>query len=221
MVLLCLWILYENECVSKHVTLIVFFQSKPGNHMADVSKNSPSYVSWKIQCLLDTLHLLCYLRFLVCNALFCFVGEVMEELDPEEQFLRDARNGNLEGIQKLLMSKIKEEAKIDINCKGRTRHWVSIDHSYVSRHIGVLVTALHCFRQEQIESWLDSSSSGLLLWTQGCCWGPTEGIDRLSVLFSYMCTLVCFRVEFVLGILMSSCSSSVHLTGWSRCQFAK
>ncbi|XP_066503600.1 oxysterol-binding protein-related protein 1 isoform X2 [Hoplias malabaricus] len=42
----------------------------------------------------------------------------MEELDPEEQFLQDARNGNLQGIQKLLMSKIKDEAKIDINCKG-------------------------------------------------------------------------------------------------------
>lgn len=42
----------------------------------------------------------------------------MEELDPEEQFLRDARNGNLAGIQRLLMSKIKEEAKFNINCKG-------------------------------------------------------------------------------------------------------
>ncbi|XP_026861347.2 oxysterol-binding protein-related protein 1 isoform X1 [Electrophorus electricus] len=45
----------------------------------------------------------------------------MEELDPEEQFLQDARNGNLEGIQKLLMSKIKDETKIDINCKGKNR----------------------------------------------------------------------------------------------------
>ncbi len=63
----------------------------------------------------------------------------MEELDPEEQFLRDARNGNLEGIQKLLMSKIKEEAKIDINCKGRTCHWVSIDHSYVTRPVLIFV----------------------------------------------------------------------------------
>uniref|UniRef100_A0A8B9LB75 Oxysterol-binding protein n=1 Tax=Astyanax mexicanus TaxID=7994 RepID=A0A8B9LB75_ASTMX len=45
----------------------------------------------------------------------------MEELDPEEQFLRDARNGNLQGIQKLLMSKIKEEVKIDVNCKGKSK----------------------------------------------------------------------------------------------------
>ncbi|XP_036442648.1 oxysterol-binding protein-related protein 1 isoform X1 [Colossoma macropomum] len=45
----------------------------------------------------------------------------MEELDPEEQFLRDARNGNLQGIQRLLMSKIKEEAKFDINCKGKSK----------------------------------------------------------------------------------------------------
>uniref|UniRef100_A0A8B9LCW9 Oxysterol-binding protein n=1 Tax=Astyanax mexicanus TaxID=7994 RepID=A0A8B9LCW9_ASTMX len=43
------------------------------------------------------------------------------ELDPEEQFLRDARNGNLQGIQKLLMSKIKEEVKIDVNCKGKSK----------------------------------------------------------------------------------------------------
>ncbi|KAK3561722.1 hypothetical protein QTP86_012617 [Hemibagrus guttatus] len=46
---------------------------------------------------------------------------VMEDLDPEEQFLRDARNGNLAGIQRLLMSKIKEEAIFNINCKGKSR----------------------------------------------------------------------------------------------------
>lgn len=46
----------------------------------------------------------------------CFL--VMEELDSEEQFLREARNGNLSGIQRLLMSKIKGEVKFDINCKG-------------------------------------------------------------------------------------------------------
>ncbi|XP_071201445.1 oxysterol-binding protein-related protein 1 isoform X2 [Salvelinus alpinus] len=45
----------------------------------------------------------------------------MEDLDPEDQFLRHARNGNLAGIQKLLMSKIKEEANININCKGKSK----------------------------------------------------------------------------------------------------
>ncbi|XP_024921315.1 oxysterol-binding protein-related protein 1 [Cynoglossus semilaevis] len=45
----------------------------------------------------------------------------MDELDPEEQFLHCARNGDLPGIQKLLMSKIMEETKIDINCKGRSK----------------------------------------------------------------------------------------------------
>ncbi|KAM6963326.1 oxysterol-binding protein-related protein 1 [Aplochiton taeniatus] len=45
----------------------------------------------------------------------------MEELDPEEQFLRHARNGDLPGIQRLLMSKIKEETLIDINCKGKSK----------------------------------------------------------------------------------------------------
>uniref|UniRef100_A0A672QC92 Oxysterol-binding protein n=1 Tax=Sinocyclocheilus grahami TaxID=75366 RepID=A0A672QC92_SINGR len=55
----------------------------------------------------------------------------MEELDPEEQFLRDSRNGNLEGIQKLLMSKIKEEAKIDINCKGKSKS----NHGWTPLHL--------------------------------------------------------------------------------------
>ncbi|XP_076134921.1 oxysterol-binding protein-related protein 1 isoform X2 [Alosa pseudoharengus] len=50
---------------------------------------------------------------------YCFIA--MEEVDPEEQFLRDARNGNLQGIQRLLMSKIKEETKLDINCKGKSK----------------------------------------------------------------------------------------------------
>ncbi|KAG7228738.1 hypothetical protein INR49_008516 [Caranx melampygus] len=45
----------------------------------------------------------------------------MEELDPEEQFLRCARNGDLPGIKKLLMSKIREETHININCKGKSK----------------------------------------------------------------------------------------------------
>ncbi|XP_051979637.1 oxysterol-binding protein-related protein 1 isoform X2 [Xyrauchen texanus] len=55
----------------------------------------------------------------------------MDELDPEEKFLRDARNGNLEGIQRLLMSKIKEEAKIDINCKGKSKS----NHGWTPLHL--------------------------------------------------------------------------------------
>lgn len=47
------------------------------------------------------------------------VQTLMEELEPEEQFLQYARNGDLLGIQRLLMSKIKEETQININCKGR------------------------------------------------------------------------------------------------------
>ncbi|XP_053368544.1 oxysterol-binding protein-related protein 1 [Clarias gariepinus] len=45
----------------------------------------------------------------------------MEDLDQEEQFLHDARNGNLPGIQRLLIAKIKGEAKFEINCKGKSR----------------------------------------------------------------------------------------------------
>lgn len=42
----------------------------------------------------------------------------MEELEPEEQFLRYARNGDLSGVQRLLLSKIREEIQLNINCKG-------------------------------------------------------------------------------------------------------
>lgn len=42
----------------------------------------------------------------------------MEELEPEEQFLRYARNGDLPGVQRLLLSKIREEIQLNINCKG-------------------------------------------------------------------------------------------------------
>uniref|UniRef100_A0A8C4EQC9 Oxysterol-binding protein n=1 Tax=Dicentrarchus labrax TaxID=13489 RepID=A0A8C4EQC9_DICLA len=45
----------------------------------------------------------------------------MEELEPEEQFLQYARNGDLPGIQRLLMSTIKEETHININCKGKKK----------------------------------------------------------------------------------------------------
>uniref|UniRef100_A0A8C1N0B6 Uncharacterized protein n=1 Tax=Cyprinus carpio TaxID=7962 RepID=A0A8C1N0B6_CYPCA len=43
----------------------------------------------------------------------------------------DARNGNLEGIQELLMSKIKEEAEIDINCKGKSKS----NHGWTPLHL--------------------------------------------------------------------------------------
>uniref|UniRef100_A0A8C4ELM3 Oxysterol-binding protein n=1 Tax=Dicentrarchus labrax TaxID=13489 RepID=A0A8C4ELM3_DICLA len=43
------------------------------------------------------------------------------ELEPEEQFLQYARNGDLPGIQRLLMSTIKEETHININCKGKKK----------------------------------------------------------------------------------------------------
>ncbi|KAJ3598841.1 hypothetical protein NHX12_032805 [Muraenolepis orangiensis] len=45
----------------------------------------------------------------------------MEDLDPEEQFLRYARNGDLSGIERLLLSKIREETQININCKGKNK----------------------------------------------------------------------------------------------------
>uniref|UniRef100_A0AAX7TEF1 Oxysterol-binding protein n=1 Tax=Astatotilapia calliptera TaxID=8154 RepID=A0AAX7TEF1_ASTCA len=45
----------------------------------------------------------------------------MEELEPEEQFLRYARNGDLPGVQRLLLSKIREEIQLNINCKGKSK----------------------------------------------------------------------------------------------------
>uniref|UniRef100_A0A7N8XYM3 Oxysterol-binding protein n=1 Tax=Mastacembelus armatus TaxID=205130 RepID=A0A7N8XYM3_9TELE len=41
--------------------------------------------------------------------------------NPEEQFLHCARNGDLLGIQKLLMSKIRDGMQININCKGKNK----------------------------------------------------------------------------------------------------
>ncbi|MGH0143521.1 UNVERIFIED_CONTAM: hypothetical protein FKN15_040177 [Acipenser sinensis] len=43
------------------------------------------------------------------------------DLDPEEQFLHDARNGNIEEIRKLLDSRRQGETNIDINCKGKSK----------------------------------------------------------------------------------------------------
>uniref|UniRef100_A0A8C6TLE6 Oxysterol-binding protein n=1 Tax=Neogobius melanostomus TaxID=47308 RepID=A0A8C6TLE6_9GOBI len=45
----------------------------------------------------------------------------MEELEPEEQFLHCARNGDLPGIKKLLLSKSRQETLININCKGKSK----------------------------------------------------------------------------------------------------
>uniref|UniRef100_A0A3P8PWC9 Oxysterol-binding protein n=1 Tax=Astatotilapia calliptera TaxID=8154 RepID=A0A3P8PWC9_ASTCA len=38
-----------------------------------------------------------------------------------EQFLRYARNGDLPGVQRLLLSKIREEIQLNINCKGKSK----------------------------------------------------------------------------------------------------
>ncbi|KAM8874630.1 oxysterol-binding protein-related protein 1 isoform 2-T2 [Spinachia spinachia] len=45
----------------------------------------------------------------------------MEEAEPEEQFLWLARNGDLPGLQRLLLSTMKEETHIDINCRGKRK----------------------------------------------------------------------------------------------------
>lgn len=59
-----------------------------------------------------------FLNDLFQLSLFLSLQRFMEDLEPEEQFLQYARNGDLLGIQRLLMSKIKEEMQININCKG-------------------------------------------------------------------------------------------------------
>lgn len=83
---------------------------------------------WFIVGISSVMCLMTFIIVIVCYGHYCWLmcvvmcalsfQRAMDEVDPEEQFLRDARNGNLQGIQRLLMSKIKEEAKIDINCKG-------------------------------------------------------------------------------------------------------
>lgn len=42
----------------------------------------------------------------------------MEDLEPEEQFLQCARNGDLPGVQELLRSNAAAERRINVNCKG-------------------------------------------------------------------------------------------------------
>ncbi|KAM9849156.1 oxysterol-binding protein-related protein 1 isoform 2-T2 [Aulostomus maculatus] len=66
---------------------------------------------------------------------------LMEELEPDEQFLRCARNGDLPGIQRLLMAKIREETHININCKGKSKSnlgWTPLHLACYFGHKGVV-----------------------------------------------------------------------------------
>lgn len=65
------------------------------------------------------------------------VQDSMDELDPEEQFLRHARNGDLPGIQRLLMSTIKEETWININCKGTHDYQLGNKQNQNQMRVGV------------------------------------------------------------------------------------
>uniref|UniRef100_A0A3B3C4I3 Uncharacterized protein n=1 Tax=Oryzias melastigma TaxID=30732 RepID=A0A3B3C4I3_ORYME len=42
-------------------------------------------------------------------------------INTDEEFLRFSRNGDLPGVQRLLVSQINEERQIDINCKGKSK----------------------------------------------------------------------------------------------------
>uniref|UniRef100_A0A669DJZ0 Oxysterol-binding protein n=1 Tax=Oreochromis niloticus TaxID=8128 RepID=A0A669DJZ0_ORENI len=46
----------------------------------------------------------------------------MNLIECQEQFLRYARNGDLPGVQRLLLSKIREEIQLNINCKGKSKY---------------------------------------------------------------------------------------------------
>ncbi|XP_043985958.1 oxysterol-binding protein-related protein 1-like isoform X2 [Gambusia affinis] len=45
----------------------------------------------------------------------------MEDLEPEEQLLQCARNGDLPGVQELLRSDAAVERRINVNCKGQSK----------------------------------------------------------------------------------------------------
>ncbi|XP_029001379.1 oxysterol-binding protein-related protein 1 isoform X2 [Betta splendens] len=60
----------------------------------------------------------------------------MEELEPEEQFLRCARNGDLPGIQRLLRAVAKEETRININCKGKSKSNLSWTPLHLACYFG-------------------------------------------------------------------------------------
>uniref|UniRef100_A0A8C4ZWM0 Oxysterol-binding protein n=1 Tax=Gadus morhua TaxID=8049 RepID=A0A8C4ZWM0_GADMO len=61
-------------------------------------------------------------------------------METTEQFLRYARNGDLPGIERLLLSKIREEAQININCKGKNKSnlgWTPLHLACYFGHKGV------------------------------------------------------------------------------------
>lgn len=79
------------------------------------------------------------------------------------------------------MSKIKEETQININCKGRGETSSDLQkHKRFSRTlrcVGMIQIRvyLQIVRQEKVEPGMDASPPGLLLWTQRCRGGVTEG----------------------------------------------
>lgn len=141
---------------------------------------------------------------------------LMEELEPEEQFLQCARNGDLLGIQRLLMSKIKEETQININCKGRGVTSSDLQkHTRFSRTlccVGMIqiTVCLWIVRQEKVEPGMDASPPGLLLWTQRCSGGVTEG----AALIWSICLSLWTAVSYVPAVtprrlgLMSTCPTT-------------
>ncbi|XP_034036345.1 oxysterol-binding protein-related protein 1 isoform X2 [Thalassophryne amazonica] len=60
----------------------------------------------------------------------------MEKLELEEQLLQYARNGDLPGIQRLLMSKIRNEMDININCKGKSKSNLGWTPLHLSSYFG-------------------------------------------------------------------------------------
>ncbi|XP_061539610.1 LOW QUALITY PROTEIN: oxysterol-binding protein-related protein 1 [Phycodurus eques] len=65
----------------------------------------------------------------------------MEQPQPEEQFLCCARNGDLDGIRRLLASQVSGKTTLDINCKGKSksnRGWRPLHLASYFGHIDVV-----------------------------------------------------------------------------------
>lgn len=57
--------------------------------------------------------------------------ESQTDLGDQENILYSARNGDVEGLQKLLLARAEGEIKLDVSCKGITYHLLFVLKEYL------------------------------------------------------------------------------------------
>ncbi|XP_061635630.1 oxysterol-binding protein-related protein 1 isoform X3 [Phyllopteryx taeniolatus] len=94
-----------------------------------------------LRSLLTSKHITCSRTKKGVDALLPIPPVSMEQPQPEEQFLCCARNGDLDGIRKLLASQVSGKTTLDINCKGKSksnRGWRPLHLASYFGHIDVV-----------------------------------------------------------------------------------